>query len=113
MENSSPSPSPETPDTRPTGAHRRALLARGNRLKAGLRVGRNGVTDAVIDELRRMFDTSALIKVRVDAEDKAEVNAVAEEICRRAGCAFIQRVGRVVLLYHPQAEDHSRTEESS
>jgi len=92
---------------RPTASRRRALAARANRLKARLRVGQKGVTEALVEELRRMFTTDDLIKVRIDAEDRDEVRQVAAELCERVPCHLIQRVGRVVIVYHRGAETTS------
>ncbi len=90
----------------PSGAERRALAARGNRLKAGLRIGNQGITDNLVAELQQMFESSDLIKVRVDAEDRREVDVAANELCERVPCVLIKRIGRVILLYRP-AEEHS------
>ena len=83
---------------------KRALKARGHQLKAILTLGRQGVSDAFIEEVSHCFDATDLIKVRIAADDAAETQSLAEAIAARVPCHFIQRVGRVVLFYHPQKD---------
>jgi len=78
---------------------RRELTARGNRLRAGLVVGRNGVNDAGIAQVRRMLVARGLIKVRVDVDRGEEAGAVAEILARDVPCHFVKRVGKVILLW--------------
>lgn len=80
-------------------AKRRELTARGNRLRAGLVVGRNGVNDAVVAQVRRMLAGRDLIKVRVDVDRGQEAGAVGETLARDVPCHFVKRVGKVVLLW--------------
>ncbi len=87
-----------------TSRQRRESAARGQRLKASVHIGRQGVTTQAIDGIRQAFANTDLIKVRVDAEGASEVDAIAEEIAQRVPCQFVQRVGRVVLLQRPREQ---------
>ncbi|MBN1490856.1 MAG: YhbY family RNA-binding protein [Phycisphaerae bacterium] len=82
-----------------TAAERRALAARGNRLRARLVVGRRGLGESIVAQVRRALEKTDLVKVRVDADAREEVDAIAEQLAREVPCHFIQRVGKVVLLY--------------
>jgi len=85
----------------PRGAAKRSLLARGHGLKASLFVGRQGVTDAFVGAVREAFAGSDLLKVRIDADDADQTEAAGEVLADRVPCHFLQRVGRVILLYRP------------
>lgn len=89
---------------RPTAREAQALRARGRSLKARLAVGRRGLSGEFLDHLRLAFTGADLLKVRLEAEDAAEADALAAEIARLTPCHVIQRVGRVAVLYRPLAE---------
>ena len=93
-----------------TAAMRRDLAARGNRVRATIVIGRQGVSDDVVAQLRRMFECIDLIKARVEVDRGAEADAVAKDLARRVPCHLVQRIGKVVLLYQPP---HEETEDPS
>ena len=82
-----------------TTAERRTLAARGNRLRARLVVGRRGLSESIVAQVRRALEKTDLVKVRVDADAREEVDVLAEQLAREVPCHLIQRVGKVVLLY--------------
>jgi RNA-binding protein len=88
----------------PDGARRRRLTGRGNRLKAGLAMGRQGLTEAFVESVRRAFTHADLIKVRLDADSPKQADALAEGLAARTPCHLIKRIGRVALLYRPLPE---------
>ncbi len=92
------------PAQAPSSAMRRELAARGNRLRATVVIGRQGASDAVVAQVRRLLARTDLIKARVDVDRGAEADTVAEELARRVPCHIIKRIGKVVLLYRPLPE---------
>jgi RNA-binding protein len=82
-----------------TQVQRRGLLARGHELRATLCVGRGGLTQAVIDDIRHAMTRRDLLKVRIDAASGQEATRIAGELARHVGADLVQRVGRVALLY--------------
>lgn len=94
----------------PAGRERRRLAGLGHRLKAKVMVGRGGVTDAVVEEIRRALTHTDLLKVRIDASTPAETDALAGDVASRVPCHLIQRVGRVALLYKPLQQDANQAE---
>jgi RNA-binding protein len=85
----------------PTSRERRALVARGQRLKAQFTVGRQGLGEPFVAGVRDAFRNTDLLKVRVDADSAEETMGVATELAGRVPCHLVQRVGRVALLYRP------------
>ena len=64
-------------------------------------IGKNGITDAAINEIKKMIKKRKLVKVRLlknFAEGKDE-KAVAKEVAQKAGAEVIQAIGSVVVLY--------------
>lgn len=89
----------------PSARLRRTLVGRGHQLKARLTVGRAGLTDAFIRQVREVLAHADLVKVRIDCDDRDEAAGMAAELARRVPCHLVQRVGRVALLYRPLPDD--------
>lgn len=83
----------------PSTTEKRELRSRANRLKARLIVGRKRLTESVLTEVRQELDRNELIKVRMDEDDAAEAERLAQELAERIPCHLVQRIGRVALLY--------------
>ena len=65
------------------------------------------MTDGVAAELDRALTAHELIKVRVDAADRHARETLCDEICARADAAFVQRVGKVLVLWRPRPIDET------
>lgn len=89
----------------PASSQRRALAKRGHLLKARLAVGRAGITEAFLNQVRQALEKADLLKVRMDADDAAGSDAMAADLARQVPCHLIQRVGHVALLYRPLPEN--------
>lgn len=64
-------------------------------------IGKNGITDAAINEIKKIIKKRKLVKVRLlknFAEGKDE-KAVAKEVAQKSGTELIQSIGSVVVLY--------------
>lgn len=88
----------------PAAAARRALLSRGHTLKAHLFVGRSGLSDPLLAQVRQAFTHVDLLKVRLDADSTDQADALAADLAARVPCHLIRRIGRIALLYHPGSE---------
>ncbi len=86
-----------------TGADRRTLRALGNTLKPTVFIGRDGVSDDVLEAIEAAHRGAELIKVKVLDTCTRHRKEVAGELESRSGSEFIQLLGRTVLLYrrHP------------
>jgi RNA-binding protein len=93
------------PGPAPTKTDRREFLKRGHGLKARLAVGRGGLTDAFLLQVRAAFVNTDLLKVRLEADTGDEADLLAEELAKQVPCYLVQRVGRVALIYRKQMEE--------
>lgn len=93
-----------------TGANRRFLRAKANRLDPVVMIGKNGLSDEVIAGIDKSLDDHELIKIRF-LEFKEEKKGLSEEIEKRCGCECVGLVGHVGIFYrqHPQ-EDKRKIE---
>jgi RNA-binding protein len=91
-----------------SSSKRRALAAKGNRLKAHVIIRAAELSDAAVEHVRQAFDDQELIKVRISTDDRQRCRQAAQELAERIPCELVQRVGRVALLYRPADEADDR-----
>ncbi|AYK15327.1 MAG: YhbY family RNA-binding protein [Methanosarcina flavescens] len=77
------------------------LKAEANQLSPILNIGKNGVTDTLIEELNKQIKANRLVKVRVlkSAEEGKDLKDIAEEIAAATRSNLIEVRGRTVVLY--------------
>jgi RNA-binding protein len=88
-----------------SGTQRKYLRGLAHSLKPVVHVGRNGVTDPVLQEIEQALDDHELIKVRL-VDPQGRKKELAEEIADRSAGTWVGMVGNVVTLYrqHPDPE---------
>jgi RNA-binding protein len=77
------------------------LKSEANQISPILNIGKNGVTDTLIEELNKQIKANRLVKVRVlkSAEEGKDVKAIAGEIADATRSTLIEVRGRTVVLY--------------
>lgn len=69
-----------------------------------VRVGRGGVTGAVVEETKKALLAHELIKVRIEIEDRHQRKAMAEKLAAAADAQVAGAVGKIVILYREREE---------
>lgn len=82
----------------------RNLRAQAHSLKPVVIVGGNGLTDNVLNEIEQAVGHHELIKIRLNAADKAERDAMIDSICEKARCQLVQRIGHIIAVYRKNHE---------
>ncbi|HXI13847.1 MAG TPA: ribosome assembly RNA-binding protein YhbY [Thermoanaerobaculia bacterium] len=79
------------------------LKALAHPMEPLVRVGRGGVSESVVAEARRTFDSHELIKVRIESDEPAARRALAASLAELAEAELVQTVGKVAILFraHP------------
>lgn len=85
-----------------TARERAHLKARAHALEPVVQAGSSGVTDTLIAEVDRALTAHELIKVKVNAAERADRVAVGNEICARTGATAVHRVGKVLIVWRPK-----------
>ena len=89
-----------------TSKQRAELRSRAHHLKPILQVGADGVSDAVLDEVCRGFNTRELLKVKVLQNAPVGVDEAADSV--RDGLKrveVVQTVGHTMVLYRPDEDE--------
>ncbi len=81
----------------------RQLKAAAQRLEPVVRVGKAGLTAAVIAGIEDALRTQELIKIRFD-RDRDERDVLAGQVAQVTGAALIWQVGKVAVFYRRKPE---------
>lgn len=84
-----------------TVKQRKFLRAQVHSRKPVVIVGNAGLTTAVIDEIDAALAHHELIKVRVNAGDRAARRAMIEAIVAQTDAELVQTLGHVASFYRP------------
>jgi RNA-binding protein len=87
-----------------TNPQKRHLKALAHARKPIIIIGDKGMTPAVLHETLLALDHHELIKIRVNAEDRATREAMIEEVCAMSGATLVQRVGHIATLFRRNPE---------
>jgi RNA-binding protein len=88
-----------------TSKQRQFLKGRAHGLSPVVRVGKGGLTPAVVAEAKTALRAHELVKVRIDEEDGEERRALADRLAQDADAQIVTRVGKVAVLYRARDED--------
>ncbi len=83
-------------------AERKALKGLAHHLDPVVIIGDAGLTDAVLAEVGRALAIHELIKIRVFGDDRAARDQYLAAICEESGCAPVQRIGKLLVVYLPR-----------
>lgn len=84
-----------------TEKQRRHLKALAHPRKPVVIVGNAGVTEALVKELDAALERHELIKVRVNALDREQRDAMIDALCEGSRSVLVQRIGHIAVLYRP------------
>ncbi|MGF6772573.1 RNA-binding protein [Paraburkholderia sp. GAS199] len=82
---------------------RAELRSQAHALKPVVLVGAEGLTDAVLSEIKVHLGAHQLIKIRVFGDEREERIAIYEQICDQLNAAPIQHIGKLLVIWKPEA----------
>lgn len=86
-----------------TSQQRKYLRGLAHHIRATVQVGRQGVTDEVVQAVNRELLQHELIKVKM--HEPADKKAMANGLAERTEAAMCGLIGHVVILYRPHPEE--------
>jgi RNA-binding protein len=81
-----------------TSKQRAELRARANELDTTLMIGKEGVTDATVQELDRQLEARELVKGKVLETALMSAREVSDQLCEALGAEGIQCVGNKFVV---------------
>jgi RNA-binding protein len=100
---------PKVPPRRPkddlTGKQRSYLRGLAHHIQPVVQMGREGLSDGVVDAVAKALRDHELIKVRVMESSPDDRRAATPQLAARCGAHEVGQVGRVVILYRAHDTD--------
>jgi RNA-binding protein len=87
-----------------SGKARRQLRALGHHLRPVVQVGKDSVTDALVEAADRAIVDHELVKVKIGENADGDREQLARELAGRVRAELVGVVGRTALLYRPKPE---------
>lgn len=84
-----------------TAKQRQFLKGLAHPLAPVVRVGKGGVSDAVVKETKKSLQAHELIKVRIDGDERAPL---AEKLAAAADAQVAGMIGKTAILYRAREE---------
>jgi RNA-binding protein len=74
-------------------------------LKATIMIGKNGLTQAVLEELEHTLGIHELVKIKMRYDDKEQKQQIIDKIVEASCSELIQVIGGVMVIYRAFAEE--------
>ena len=87
-----------------TTKQRQFLKGLAHALSPVVRVGKAGVSDAVVEETKKSLAAHELIKIRIEVEDGKERRTLAAKLAAAADADVAGAVGKIAILYRARDE---------
>ncbi|GAA5181155.1 YhbY family RNA-binding protein [Niveibacterium umoris] len=93
-----------------TSTERRELRARAHALDPVVSIAEKGLAPSVLKEIDRSLTAHELIKIRVFGDDREARHAYMTTICDELGCAPVQIIGKLLVVFRPAPEADAKPE---
>ena len=82
-----------------TGKERAYLRGLGNQLSPIFQIGKNGVEENFLIQVKQALEARELIKIKVLENSGLESRETSDLICKAVKCEGIQAIGNKIVLY--------------
>ena len=91
-----------------SSSQRSFLRSQAHHLEPVVLIGKNGVTDGVIESVNKALDTRELIKIKFrDFKDNKQF--IANEIAASANCQVVGMIGHTIILFRQISDSEKQT----
>jgi RNA-binding protein len=87
-----------------SGAQIKRLRAHGHHLNPVIQIGKEGISQNLIDSTLAALKSHELVKVKLGQNAPFERQVAATELARLTAADLVQQIGKVFLLYCPNPE---------
>lgn len=88
-----------------TGKQRSYLKGLANGIEPAVYIGKNELTDAVIEEIEGYLRVHELVKVKVQEAAEIDIKQTANECAAAVKGEFVQAIGRRFVIYRENEEN--------
>lgn len=88
------------------------LRAQAHHLQPVVRIGNQGVTEAVMKELERALNAHGLVKVHFASDDREERTTFYTEAADKLSAARIQQIGKMLVFWREPQETPEQKEKA-
>lgn len=86
-------------------AAKKHLRGLGNRLAPHMRIGKDRVSEGVVDHLSGLLERHELVKLKLLDAAPGEAAEVADALCAATGAELVHEIGGVMLLFRRSTRD--------
>lgn len=87
-----------------TGKQKRFLRSKSNHLQPLFQIGKNGLTQSVIEQIEEALESKELIKVNILQNCAEDKNEIAQTLSEQEGMYVVQVIGNIIILYKESVE---------
>lgn len=91
-----------------TGKQKRFLRAEAHHLDPIFQVGKGGVNEAMLVQIKQAINVRELLKVRILDNCEEDKNVVAEQLAEGTNAELVQLIGLTVVLYKEASKRENR-----
>lgn len=88
-----------------TGKQKSHLRSLAHHLDPIFQVGKGGVNDNLIQQIKEALEARELLKVSILQNCEQEKDEVAESLAQGAGAELVQLIGKTIVLYKESKEN--------
>ncbi|MBP1968732.1 RNA-binding protein [Virgibacillus natechei] len=88
-----------------TGKQKRFLRSEANQLKPIFQVGKDGVNENMIQQIKEALEKRELMKVNVLQNSLEDKDTVAEQLAEGTNAEVAQVIGNIIVLYKESQEN--------
>lgn len=88
-----------------TGKQRAYLKSIANTMDPLFQIGKNGVTENFVEQVKEALEAREIIKIKVLNNSLLDPTEVAREITEKADAEFVQSIGSKIVLYKESQEN--------
>ncbi len=88
-----------------TGKQRSYLRARANKMDPVLHIGKEDISEAVVEQLDEALTDHELVKGRVLNNSMMDSRTAAGELAERCNCDVVQVIGNIFILFRRNQEE--------
>lgn len=85
------------------------LKGLANNINPSLQIGKEGLTETIMNELETHLEYRELIKISVLENSPVFVDEIVDDILESTNAEFVQKIGNKLIIYR-ESKDHKKIE---